>query len=108
MTVRQIFSRGVIRYIIYSYLFLAFTLAFLFAYGRGGHGPFIGIGRFLTFLFCLSSFPASLITLFGFMTGGHTEVVIPLLGLSPLLNGLLIGGYCQYKKGKKGSREDVK
>lgn len=98
MKLRAIFSRGVVRYIIYSYLFLAFMLGFIAVYGGGGHGPFVPLGWLLTFLFCLASFPASLVTLFGFMTGGDPEAVIPLLAISPLLNGILVGWYLQLRK----------
>ncbi len=94
---RNIFSQSVVRYMIYCYLFLAFTLFFLLMFGGGGHGPFICVGRFFTFLFCVASFPASLITLYGFLTGAYPSVVIPLLAISPLLNGVLIDWYLQFK-----------
>lgn len=98
MKIRAMYSSGVVRYIIYSYLFLISMLGFIIMYGGGGHGPFVFLGWLLTFLFCLTSFPTSLITLLGFMTGGDPEVVIPLLAISPLLNGTLIGWYLQFKK----------
>jgi hypothetical protein len=73
-------------------------LGFITVYGGGGHGPFVPLSWLLTFLFCLVSFPVSLVTLFGFMTGGDPETVIPLLAISPLLNGILVGWYLQLRK----------
>jgi len=94
MNINAIFSkRGIIRYLIFCYFFLAFTLFITIAFGGGGHGPFVPLTWVFTVLFCLASFPASLITLFGFLKGGHPEILIPLFALSPALNVLFIALY---------------
>jgi hypothetical protein len=104
MKISEIFSSGVVRYLVYCYLFLIFTIGLIIMYGGGGHGPFVPLGWLLTLLFCMASFPSSLITLFGFMTGGNPEAVIPLLAISPILNAALIGSYLQIRRQRKISR----
>lgn len=94
----MLFQKIVIYYVAGCYLLLLLTLGFIVMYGGGGHGPFVYPGWFLTILFCLVSFPASLITLFGFMTGGDSEVIITLLDISPFLNGMFIGWYLYLRK----------
>jgi len=97
----KIKALGIVQYLIYCYLFLAFTLVFIILYGGGGHGPFVPVYWLFIYIFCLASFPASLISICGFAVANDAEIVILLLALSPILNAGVISLFLQFRKNIK-------
>jgi len=98
MKIQTIFSKGIIRYIVYCYVLLACALGFMVLFGGGGHGPFLGRVAIMMLVFLVATFPASLISILGFATGGYPEVLVPLLIVIPLLNALFWGWYLHWRK----------
>ncbi len=99
---KQIFSRGVIKYMIYCEAFFAFFVISLVTLSGGGHSPFMPLIAVLGLAVAVASFPACLFAgpLWLLQLEPYQRDPLILIGLAaaPLLNGLLWGWYLQFRE----------